>query len=405
MTTKTHTLNDELSAIDWCYEQGWTDGLPVVPPARERVERFLMAAGRPPEEIVARHPATGRECSVQSAAVNAVMAGCLPQYFPTVLAALEGLNEDAYNFHGSTASTGGSAPVVVISGDIRDEIGMNASVNVFGPGNRANATIGRAMRLVIMNIFQMIPGISDRSTTGWPGKYGCCIAENILNSPWEPLHESLGFPPEVSTATVFAASGFYNVENHYTSDPERLLDTFADAMASLGALTDGQSLVVMSPEHAQIAASGGMTKQDVQEYLFEHASRDPDEMLSKGKWPSGRRTATGSRKASAVMIGPRAGSIAGEAQRMSCSWSRAAKRADIRPSCHPGAGAATRFTRPRRSASASTADNRERPPPLGEVSRSDGGGTRYAARTVRPDRRAHADGLRGRTAADFHLKA
>ena len=234
MSTKTHTLDDELSAIDWCYEQGWTDGLPVVPPERERVERFLMAAGRPPEEVVARHPATGRECSVQSAAVNAVMAGCLPQYFPTVLAALEGLNEDAYNFHGSTASTGGSAPVVVISGDIRDEIGMNASVNVFGPGNRANATIGRAIRLVIMNIFQMIPGISDRSTTGWPGKYGCCIAENVLNSPWEPLHESLGFPPEVSTATVFAASGFYNVENHYTSDAERLLDTFADAMAIAG---------------------------------------------------------------------------------------------------------------------------------------------------------------------------
>ena len=217
--TTTHTLTDELSAIDWCYEQGWTDGLPVVPPARERVERFLAAAGRPPEEIVARHPATGRECSVQSAAVNAVMAGCLPQYFPTVLAALEGLNEDAYNFHGSTASTGGSGPLLIVSGDIRDEIGMNAGVNVFGPGNRANATIGRAIRLVIMNIFQMIPGISDRSTTGWPGKYSACIAENILLSPWEPLHESLGFPPEVSTVTVFAASGFYNVENHYTSDP------------------------------------------------------------------------------------------------------------------------------------------------------------------------------------------
>ncbi|MXX47503.1 MAG: hypothetical protein F4Z38_04200 [Chloroflexi bacterium] len=288
MTTETHTLSDELSAIDYCYEQGWTDGLPVVPPARERVERFLMAAGRPPEEIVARHPATGRECNVQSAAVNAVMAGCLPQYFPTVLAALEGLNEDEYNFHGSTASTGGSAPAVIVSGDIRDEIGMNASVNVFGSGNRANATIGRAIRLVIMNIFHMIPGISDRSTTGWPGKYSCCIAENILNSPWEPLHESLGFPPEVSTATVFAASGFYNVENHYTSDPERLLDTFADAMASLGALTDGQSLVVMSPEHAQIAASGGMSKQDVQEYLFEHSYRMGSDMRDAGKWPSDR---------------------------------------------------------------------------------------------------------------------
>lgn len=287
-TSETHTISDELSAIDYCYEQGWTDGLPVVPPARERVERFLMAAGRPPEEIVARHPATGRECSVQSAAINAVMAGCLPQYFPTVLAALEAMNEDGYNFHGSTASTGGSTPVVIVSGDIRDEIGMNASVNVFGPGNRANATIGRAIRLVIMNVFQMIPGVSDRSTTGWPGKYACCIAENILNSPWEPLHESLGFPLEVSTATVFAASGFYNIENHYTSDPEALLDTFADAMASLGALTDGQSLVVMSPEHAEIAASGGMSRQDVQTYLYEHADQDRDTMERVGKWPEGQ---------------------------------------------------------------------------------------------------------------------
>ncbi len=287
-STRTHTISDELSAIDWCYEQGWTDGLPVVPPVRERVERFLAAAGRPPEEVVARHSATGRECDVQSAAINAVMAGCLPQYFPTVLAALEAMNEDAYNFHGSTASTGGSTPAIVISGDIRDEIGMNASVNVFGPGNRANATIGRAVRLVIMNVFQMIPGVSDRSTTGWPGKFACCIAENILNSPWEPLHESLGFPPEVSTATVFAASGFYNIENHYTSDPNALLNTFADAMASLGALTDGQSLVVMSPEHAQIAASGGMSRADVQQYLFEHASRGSDELLNSGKWPDGQ---------------------------------------------------------------------------------------------------------------------
>ena len=283
----THTLSDELSAIDWCYEQGWTDGLPVVPPARERVERFLAAAGRPPEEVVAAHPATGRECSVQSAAINAVMAGCLPQYFPTVLAALEAMNQDEYNFHGSTASTGGSAPVLIVSGDIRDEIGMNASVSVFGPGNRANATIGRAVRLVIMNVFQMIPGISDRSTIGWPGKYACCIAENMLLSPWEPLHESLDFPPEVSTVTAFAASGFYNIENHYTSDPEPLLDCFADAMASLGALTDGQSLVVMSPEHAQIAASSGMSKREVQSYLYERAQRPAADMIATGKWPRG----------------------------------------------------------------------------------------------------------------------
>ena len=302
--TTTHHLDDELSAIDWCYEQGWTDGLPVVPPARERVERFLAAAGRPPEEIVASHGTTGRHCSVQDAAINAVMAGCLPQYFPTVLAALEALNEDAYNFHGSTASTGGSGPVLIVSGDIQEEIGLNVGVNVFGPGARANATIGRAIRLVILNIFQMTPGIADRSTTGWPGKYSCCIGENINYSPWAPLHVELGFPPEVSTVTTFAASGFYNIENHYTSDPDTLLDTFVDTMSSLGALTDGQSLVVMAPEHAQIVASSGYTREDVQRYLLERAQRPRPIWWRTG---SGRRggPSTGWRRARPTGAGAR----------------------------------------------------------------------------------------------------
>ena len=156
------------------------------------------------------------------------------------------------------------------------------------PGARANATIGRAIRLVILNIFRMTPGIADRSTTGWPGKYSCCIGENAAHSPWEPLHIGLGFPPEVSTVTTFAASGFYNIENHYTADPDALLDTFADTMAALGALTDGQSLVVMSPEHAQIAASTGYTREDVQRHLFERARRPAAELLAHGKWPAER---------------------------------------------------------------------------------------------------------------------
>ncbi len=279
---------DELSAIEYCYEQGWTDGLPVVPPERSLVERFLAAAGRPPEEIVAGHLPTGRSCSVESAAINAVMAGCLPQYFPTVLAALEALGQDAYNFHGASASTGGSAPALVLSGDIADEIGMNAGVNVFGPGARANATIGRAVRLVILNVFQMTPGIADRSTTGWPGKYSCCIAENAAHCPWPPLHESLGFPAEVSTVTAFAASGFYNVENHYTSDPDALLGTFADTMSSLGALTDGQSLVVLSPEHAAICAGAGLSRAAVQQFLFERSIRPAQDLIDAGKWPADR---------------------------------------------------------------------------------------------------------------------
>ncbi|MBM3139540.1 MAG: hypothetical protein FJZ92_04830 [Chloroflexi bacterium] len=291
MTTTTaaprlHELADEGSAIDFCYEQGWTDGLPVVPPTEARVEATLAWAGRPPEEVVATHPPTGRACTVHAAAVNAVMAGCLPEYFPVVVAALEALNDPDYAFHGSSASTGGSAPLLIVSGPIADEIGMNSGVNVFGSGNRANATIGRAIRLILLNVFRMTPAIADRSTTGWPGKYSACIAEDESRSPWEPLRVALGIPEEVSAVTVFAASGFHNIENHYTNDPEALLSTFADSMRSLGALSAGQSVIVMSPEHAQIAASRGFTRPDVQEYLYAHAWRPRGDLRRAGKIPA-----------------------------------------------------------------------------------------------------------------------
>ena len=158
-------------AIEYCYEQGWTDGLPVVPPEPSHVEAMLSMEGRAPETIIASNATTGRECSVLAAAVNAVMAGCRPEYFPVVLAALEAMNEHDYHFYASTASTGGAAPLLIVSGPIVEDIGMNASGNVFGPGNRANATIGRAVRLIIMNVFEIVPGLSDLSTQGHPGKY------------------------------------------------------------------------------------------------------------------------------------------------------------------------------------------------------------------------------------------
>jgi hypothetical protein len=161
--------DDVLAALDYCYEQGWTDGLPVVPPVTDRVEATLAYEGRPPQAVIATHPATGLQLSVHAAAVNAVMAGCLPEYFPVLIAAFEAMDKPEFNFHGSTASTGGSAPLLIVSGPVADDIGMNADVNLFGPGNRANATIGRAVRLFLRNVFQMIPGISDKSTQGHPG--------------------------------------------------------------------------------------------------------------------------------------------------------------------------------------------------------------------------------------------
>ena len=283
-TFRVHEVPDDLlAAIDYCYEQGWTDGLPVVPPTLDRVHATLAFEGRPPETIIARHPATTLELSLHAAAVNAVMAGCLPEYFPVIVAAFEAMNAPEFNFHGSTASTGGSAPLLIVSGPIADEIGMNADVNLFGPGNRANATIGRAVRLILRNVFQMIPGISDKSTQGNPGKYSFCIAERARSNPWPLLREEQGYPDGVSSVTVFAGGGFFNVENHGGNTPEQVLTSVADAMANLGVITLGQSVVVLAPEHMRIVADAGWTRKRAQEFLFSRAKRSVAAMKSVGK--------------------------------------------------------------------------------------------------------------------------
>ena len=270
--------DDALAAIDACFDNGWTDGLPVVPPEQARVEAMLAMEGRPAETVIATHPTTGLECSILAAAANAVMAGCLPEYFPVVVAALEAANERPYHYHGSAASTGGSCQMLIVSGPVVQDIGMNAAGNVFGPGNRANATIGRAMRLILLNVFRMTPGIADQSTQGHPGKYTMCIAERAERCPWPPLHEEFGYGPDISSVTVYAGAGFCNVENHGGNTPESILDSVADSMANLGCITTGQSVVVLSPEHAQIVASTGWSKADVREYLFEHACQPVADM-------------------------------------------------------------------------------------------------------------------------------
>ncbi|MBT6276272.1 MAG: hypothetical protein HOI95_19335 [Chromatiales bacterium] len=245
---------------------------------------MLAFEGRPPETVLAEHPATGLQCTVHAAAVNAVMAGCLPEYFPVLVAAFEAMNEEPFNFHGSTASTGGSAPLLIVSGPVVDDIAMNAGVSLFGPGNRANATIGRAVRLILMNVFRMVPGISDKSTQGHPGKYSFCMAERADANPWSGLNEDLGYPEGVSSVTVYAGGGFVNVENHGGNSPEAVLDTVADAMANYGNITVGQSVVVLSPEHAKIVASTGFSKVDVKEYLFSQAKRPVEGMKAVGKF-------------------------------------------------------------------------------------------------------------------------
>jgi hypothetical protein len=276
--------DDLLAAIDFCYDQGWTDGLPVVPPQVERVHAMRAVDERAPETVIAVHPATGLEFTLHSAAVNAVMAGCLPEHFPVLVAAFEAMNRPDFNFHGSTASTGGSAPLLVVSGPYADAIGMNSDVNLFGPGNRANASIGRATRLILRNVFQMLPGISDKSTQGNPGKYSFCIAERARGNPWPLLCEAQGYPAGTSSVTAFAGGGFCNVENHGGNTPEQILGSVADAMANYGCITLGQSVVILAPEHMRIVANAGWTRAEAQAFLFTHAKRSVDGMKDVGKY-------------------------------------------------------------------------------------------------------------------------
>src|SRR5712671_1408717 len=285
VSPRIHEVPDDLlAAIDWCYEQGWTDGLPVVPPVVDRVKAMVAVEDRPPETVISTHPATGLELSLHSAAVNAVMAGCLPGYFPVVVAAFEAMDRPEFNFHGSTASTGGSAPLLIVSGAYADDIGMNADVNLFGPGNRANATIGRAVRLILRNVFQMLPGISDKSTQGNPGKYSFCIAERMRGNPWPALCEAQGYPAGASSVTAYAGGGFCNVENHSGNTPEQVLASVADAMANYGCITLGQSVVILAPEHMAIVAAAGWTREQAQAFLFSHAKRSVEGMKDVGKY-------------------------------------------------------------------------------------------------------------------------
>src|SRR2546426_60646 len=185
-----------VEGVETYFERGWTDGLPVVPATEDAVWRFLEAGGRKPGDVVITEPVRRRTITAEKIAINAVMAGCRPEYMPVLLAALEAMADPAFTLHGAITSTGGSATLLVVNGPIRTRLGFNAGGNVFGPGWRANATLGRAIRLITLNCLGALPGLLDRSTQGHPGKYTFCIAELEEESPWEPLHVARGLPRE-----------------------------------------------------------------------------------------------------------------------------------------------------------------------------------------------------------------
>ncbi len=260
-------LEDDMEAL---FERGWTDGLPVVPPTEARVLRMLEGTTRAADEIVTVVPPDLVECTVEKVAVNAVLAGCKPEYLPVVLAAVEAACTDQFNAHGLLATTYFSGPVVIVNGPIARAIGMNSGINALGQGNRANATIGRALQLVIRNVGGGRPGEVDRATLGNPGKYTFCFAEDEEGSPWEPLSVARGFPGGVSTVTLFAGEGPRGVIDQLSRTPESLARTFA---ASLRTVAHHKlpiafdAVLVVSPEHGRVFREAGWDRARLLEEL------------------------------------------------------------------------------------------------------------------------------------------
>ncbi len=272
---RTFVFKGAYEEIDAHYQdQGWTDGLPIVPPTADAVAEFLRWTDREPKEIVGVLPPRQGEATVERIAANAVMAGCRPEYFPVILTAIEALANPLFNLDSVQATTHPVAPLMVVNGPIARELGINAGYNAYGQGFRANATIGRAVRLVLMNVGGGLPGTGDRATQGSPSKFTYCVAENEAENPWEPLHVEAGLPADVSTVTVFGCEAPHNIQDHYSNTALGVLATIAGAMGQAGSnnlLGLGWPLLSLGPEHARTIAAGGFTKKQVKDYLFEHA--------------------------------------------------------------------------------------------------------------------------------------
>ena len=277
-------LSDTIEAIEECYRMGWSDGLPVVPPTDYKVREMLEYVSMTGEEELLSLEMRRRVLTSENAAANAVMAGCLPEYFPVLISTLQALEEERNFVHMASASTSSPAILMVVNGPVREQIGLNSKDGLFGPGFRANACLGRSIRLCFMNGFDARPGILDRGTLGNPSKYTLCIAENEEDSPWEPLHVSRGFQPEDSCVTVAVAYNPITVNNAYGHTGESILSSLVDTLKSacLAWRFPAQWVVVIGPEHAITLQEDGWTRKDMQDYLMEHANRPLAELIRLG---------------------------------------------------------------------------------------------------------------------------
>jgi hypothetical protein len=271
---------------DYFYEQGWTDGLPIVPPTEARAAAML--AGMPrrdAEELISVVPPKMGRATLRQVAVNAVMAGCKPEYLPVVVAALQAVSDPAYGLAHRQTSTHAGAPLIIVNGPVVQKLRINCGTGLFGPGWRANATIGRALRLTLVNVGGAGPGV-DASQTGHPGKYTYCIAEYEAANPWQPLHVERGFRRDQNVVTVVNAEAPHSMTENIQTDAMEIMRTFASSMATLGVnnlYSQGHPVLVLGLEHVQHLSAAGWNKRDIKQALFELARQPWGLMKNRGK--------------------------------------------------------------------------------------------------------------------------
>jgi hypothetical protein len=272
-------------AMEDYFERGWTDGLPVMPVTESILAEFLAQTTRDPDDVLLAMPHLNRECTVRLAAINAAMAGCRPEYFPVVVAAWSALRAEGYVPRAIWQSTTGTATMLLVNGPVRERIGLNSRANVFGSGFRANATIGRAIRLTAINAFGLRPGELDQATQGNPAKYSACIAENEEESPWPAFHVEHGLDAETSAVTAMTMRSVAHIEARHTQRPEQLALDIANTISRTGALIHEtiSACIVLGPEHAQLFARAGWDKDELRRFVYAHASNTRQTLAAVGK--------------------------------------------------------------------------------------------------------------------------
>ena len=268
--------------VEVWFERGVTDGLPVVPPSRARVDAMLATTRRPREQLVAEVPPNYGRATVEKVAVNAVMAGCRADYFPAVLAVVEAACDPAFNLHGQSGTTNAASPLIILNGPVRQRLGINCAAGVFGPGYRANATIGRALRLIMINVGGTRAGQISMSTMGHPGRYTYCIGEHEEASPWEPLHVERGFARTDSTVTLFSGEGPLSINDHLSRSAAQLAASLGWSAAGIWNHKSfplyGHTLLVVGPEHARTFAGERWSKGQLRQFLYETIRRPAGEL-------------------------------------------------------------------------------------------------------------------------------